>query len=103
MAQLDQEWINSVTSFQRYWKVHRQLLIPCNCRPFIDDTAIKELKDRYDYAEYALGIPQFAPKYAQIFRQFMHNCWTAGIRISGLTSTIGMLENTIVGFLCDED
>ena len=103
MTRLLQEWMNSVPCFQRViGKVHWQL-IPHNCRPFIDDTALKGPKDRYDNAEYAPGIRRFVWEHAPIFRQFMRDCWTAGMTISGLKSSIGMPGIKIVGFLCDED
>ena len=41
-------------------------------------------------------------EHAQIFRQFMHDSWTAGLTISGAKSVIEMSRIAIVGFLCDE-
>ena len=103
MTRLPQVWTNSVSLFQRIiGKVHWQL-IPDKCRPFVDDTALKGPKDRYNDAEIAPGVRRFVWEHAQIFRQFMHDCWMAGMTISGLKSAIGMPEIKIVGFLCDED
>jgi len=42
-------------------------------------------------------------EHAQIFRDFLQDCWLAGLTISGKKSAIGMSGICIVGFLCDEN
>src|SRR5271169_2450165 len=83
-------------------KVHRKQ-IPHEVRPFLNDLGIKGLKDRYDDREISPGVRQFVYEHAQIFCQFMHDCWTAGLTISGVKSEIGMSGVNIVGFLCDDN
>jgi ribonuclease HI len=83
-------------------KVHWPL-IPHNCRPFIDDCALKGPKSRYNDEEISLGIRRFVYEHAQIFREFMRQCWTAGLTISGHKCAIGMPGITIVGYVCDQD
>src|SRR5271169_4190902 len=101
MTRLPQGWTNSVACFQRIMgKVHWKQ-IPHEVRPFLDDLGIKGPKDRYDDREVSPGVRQFVYEHAQIFRQFMHDCWTAGLTISGVKSEIGMSGVNIVGFLCD--
>jgi len=103
MTRLPQGWTNSVACFQRVMgKVHwRQ--IPRHVRPFLDDCGIKGPKDRYGDVEILLRVRQFVYEHAQIFRRFMHDCWAAGLTISGAKSAIGMSGIDIVGFLCDFD
>lgn len=103
MTRLPQGWTNSVACFQRVMaKVHwRQ--IPHHVRPFLDDCGIKGPKDRYNDEEISPGVRRFVYEHAQIFRQFMHDCWSAGLTISGAKSAIGMSGINIVGFMCDYD
>jgi len=49
------------------------------------------------------GVRQFVYDHAQIFRQFMHDVWIAGLTISGTKSAIGMSGIDIVGMVCDFD
>jgi hypothetical protein len=103
MTRLLQGWTNSVSCFQRViGKVHFRL-IPDKCRPFIDDVGLKGPKDRYGDAECRPGVRRFVYEHSLIFRQFMMDCWKAGLTISGLKSAIRVPGITIVGFMCDED
>ncbi|TMI84695.1 MAG: hypothetical protein E6H10_05305 [Bacteroidetes bacterium] len=77
--------------------------IPHQVRSFIDDSGVKGPKSTYDDEETSPGIRRFVYEHAQIFRQFMQDCWTAGLTISGPKSMIGMSGIDIVGFLCDKD
>jgi hypothetical protein len=103
MTRMLQGWTNSVAVFQRVMgKVHwRQ--IPEFVRPFLDDCGIKGPKDTYNHAEVSPGVRRFVYEHAQIFRQFMRDCWHAGLTISGAKSAIAMSGIEIVGFLCDKD
>ena len=102
MTRLPQGWTNSVATFQRIiGKVHCHQ-IPHEVRPFLDDVGIKGPKSQYDDIEIAPGIRRFIYEHAQIFRRFIHDCWIAGLTISGAKSAIGMVGVEIVGFLCDE-
>jgi Reverse transcriptase (RNA-dependent DNA polymerase) len=102
VTRLPQGWTNSVAVFQRVMgKVHWRL-IPKYLRPFLDDMGMKGPKDRYGDVEILPGIRKFVWEHAQIFRQFMHDSWMAGLTISGTKSAIGMSGIAIVGFLCDE-
>jgi hypothetical protein len=64
---------------------------------------VKGPKDTYNNAEVSPRIRRFVYEHAQIFRQFMHDCWHAGLTISGAKSAIAMPGIEIVGFLCDKD
>ena len=102
-TQLLHGWMNSVAYFQ--WimgKVH-YLQIPHEVWPFLDDCGIKGLKDRYNDVEIAPGIQRFVFEHAQIFRQFLHDTWVAGLTISGEKCAIGVPGITIVGMVCDYD
>ena len=70
---------------------------------FLDDLGIKGPKSRYGDEVISPGIRRFVFEHAQIFRKFMHDCWVAGLTISGTKSAIGMVGVEIVGFLCDQD
>jgi hypothetical protein len=101
ITRLPQGWTNSVAVFQRIMgKVHWRL-IPKNLRPFIDDMGMKGLRDSYSDVEITPGVRKFVWEHAQIFQQFMHDSWMAGLTISGAKSAIGMSGIAIVGFLCD--
>ena len=103
MTRLPQGWTNSVAEFMRIiGKVHYRQ-IPHEVRPFLDDVGIKGPKDRYGDEEISPGVRRFVSEHAQIFRRFMHDCWVAGLTISGSKSAIGMSGIEIVGFLCDQD
>jgi hypothetical protein len=100
---LPQGWTNSVACFQRVMgKVHYQQ-IPHQVRPFLDDCGIKGPKSRYNNEEISPGIRRFVWEHAQIFREFMHDVWMAGLTISGHKSAIGMPGINIVGMVCDYD
>src|SRR6266496_3281341 len=103
MTRLPQGWTNSVAEFMHIiGKVHYRQ-IPHDVRPFLDDVGIKGLKDRYGDKEISPGVWRFVSEHAQIFRRFMHDCWIAGLTISGSKSAIGMSGIEVVGFLCDQD
>jgi hypothetical protein len=103
MTRLPQGWTNSVAEFMGIMgKVHcRQ--VPHEVRPFLDDIGIKGPRCRYNDEEISPRVRRFVFEHAQIFRKFMHDCWVAGLTISGSKSTIGMAGVEIVGFMCDQD
>ena len=103
MTRLPQGWTNSVATFQRViGKVHYRQ-IPDEARAFVDDVVLKNrTKARYDNEEIAPGIRRFVYEHAQVFRQFMHDAWVAGLTISGYKSAIGMCGVEVLGFICDE-
>jgi hypothetical protein len=59
-------------------KVHKRM-IPKNLQHFLNDIGIKGLKGQYGDTEISLRIRKFVWEHGQIFRQFMHDSWTAGI------------------------
>jgi hypothetical protein len=75
--------------------------IPRFVRPFLNDCGIKGPSSRYGDEEIKPGIRRFVFEHSLIFRTFMHDCWVAGLTISGLKSAIGMAGVEIIGFLCD--
>jgi RNase H-like domain found in reverse transcriptase/Integrase zinc binding domain/Reverse transcriptase (RNA-dependent DNA polymerase) len=103
MTRLPQGWTNSVSTFQRIISKVHWPLIPHKCRPFIDDCALKGPKSRYNDEEISPGIRRFVYEHSLIFREFMQQCWTAGLTISGEKCAIGMPGVTIVGYVCDQD
>ena len=103
MTRLPQGWTNSVAEFMRIIDRVHYRQIPREVRSFLDDVDIKGSRDRYNDEEISLGVRRFVFEHAQIFRRFMHDCWVAGLMISGSKSTIGMSGIEIVGFLCDQD
>ena len=93
MTRLPQGWTNSVACFQRVMgKVHWKQ-IPHSVLPFLDDCGIKGPKSHYNNTEITPGVRKFVYEHAQIFREFLHDCWMAGLTISGKKSAIGMAEN----------
>lgn len=46
---------------------------------------------------------QFVYEHSVIFRDFMQDCWMAGLTISGSKKAIVMLGIKIVGFICNEE
>jgi hypothetical protein len=104
MTRLPQGWTNSVAEFMRIiGRVHYRQIPREPVRSFLDDIGIKGPKSRYNDEEISPGIWRFVYEHAQIFRTFMHDCWVAGLTISGLKSSIGISGIEIVGFLCDQD
>jgi ribonuclease HI len=102
MTRLPQGWTNSVSTFQRIISKVHWPLIPHSCRPFIDDCALKGPKNRYNDEEISPGIRRFVYEHAVIFHEFMAQCWTAGLTISGDKCLIAMPGITIVGYVCDQ-
>ena len=103
MTRLPQGWTNSVAEFMRIIEKVHYRQIPHEVRSFLDNIGIKGPKDRYGDEEISPGVRRFVFEHAQIFRRFMHDCWVAGLTISGTKSAIGMSGVEIVGFLCDQD
>jgi RNase H-like domain found in reverse transcriptase/Integrase zinc binding domain len=103
ITRLPQGWTNSVSTFQRVISKVHWPLIPHSCRPFIDDCALKGPKSRYNDEEIRPGVRRFVYEHSLIFREFMWQCWTAGLTISGDKCAIGMPGITIVGYVCDQD
>ena len=101
ITKLPQGWTNSIACFQRVMRKVHWKQIPRHVGPFLDDCGIKGPKSHYDEEEIRPGIRKFVYEHAQIFRQFMRDCWSAGLTISGAKSAIGMRGINIVGFLCD--
>jgi hypothetical protein len=100
-TRLPQGWTSSVSEFQRIMgRVHYRQ-IPRFVRPFLNDCGIKGPSSRYGDEEIKPGIRRFVFEHSLIFRTFMHDCWVAGLTISGLKSAIGMAGVEIIGFLCD--
>ena len=86
---IPQGWTNSVSSFQHvmgkvYW--HQ---IPHH--------------DHYNDKEISPAIRRFVYEHVQIFCRFIHDCWKAGLTISGAKSAIGMCGINIVGFMFDNN
>ena len=103
MTRLPQGWTNSVSCFQRIISKVHWPLIPHDCRPFIDDIGLKGPKSRYNDEEIRANIRRFVYEHSLIFHEFMNECWTSGLTISGLKSMVGMPGIEIVGYMCDED
>jgi ribonuclease HI len=103
MTRLPQGWTNSVSTFQRIISKVHWPLIPHSCRPFIDDCALKGPKSRYNDEHTSPGVRRFVYEHSLIFREFMRQCWTAGLTISGDKCAIAMPGITIVGYVCDQD
>src|SRR5947207_5902824 len=72
-------------------------------RPFLDECGIKGPKNRYDDVEISPGVRRFVYEHAQIFERFMHDVWSARLKISGEKSTIAVSGIIIVGMVCDYD